>query len=35
MIKGKRSEMTQQMSIKSTDYTEEASGSPGAENYED
>ena len=35
MIKGKRSEMTQQMSTKSTNYTKEASGSSGAENHED
>ena len=33
MIKGKCSEMTQQMSTKCRNYTNEASGSSGAENY--
>lgn len=35
MIKGKCSEMTQQMSIRSRNYTKEASGSSRVENYED
>ena len=35
MIKGKCSEMTQQMSIKSRNYTKEASRSSRVENYKD